>query len=87
MESWIEERDEIGGSLEFIEDTLERSVLIERLREIEYDLYWGYRIYPIYTGFGWRPPTPRLYRRQLRVPVRHSFVPALETIPEDFPLK
>jgi hypothetical protein len=83
MEDLINERDMHGLAMQYIHNEKERRELFNEIREIEEELYQGYGIYPIYTGFGWKPPTPRKYTRKPRVPVRQIYNPVLSSIPED----
>jgi len=83
MEELLENRDFLGNLMINVRDPISRQELFEEVRDIEEELYLDYQIYPIFTGFGWKPPGPhRAYKRQPRVPVRYTFEPTLSAIPE-----
>jgi len=86
MDELLEQRDQLGESMHTMDDPEERKMLFDQLRDIEEELYEDYSIYPIYTGWGWRPPTPfRKYKRKPRKPIRRKFSPVLSPILEGSP--
>jgi hypothetical protein len=85
MQELLDDRDYLGHLMITLRDNPdEREELYNEVRDIEEILYFSYGVYPVFTGFGWRPwNEPRAYRRQPRVPVRRPYHPSLSPIPED----